>query len=124
MIRTSTPAKDLLVPMTFALAGRTGHRSRAVLHAAAVSVPSASRVPSATTLAQVSPGQSAQVLGYDDTLDPGIARRLCDLGLAPGEAVTVVRRAPLRDPVIFRVAGCEVALRASQASTILVAPIA
>ncbi len=108
--------------MTLALAGRTRHRTKAVLHApsAGNSLEDGLR----TTLAQVSPGQRAQVVGYDEGLDAATARRLGDLGLAPGEAVTVVRRAPLRDPVIFRVAGFEVALRASQASTILVGPIA
>lgn len=105
--------------LTLALAGRTKHRSRFVLHTQSVG---ASPEGERTTLAQVSPGQSAQVIGYDEALDPAIARRLGDLGLAPGEFVTVVRRAPLRDPVVFRVAGCEVALRSSQAATILVAP--
>lgn len=101
--------------MTLALGGRTRYRSRAALR----TVPVASE---RTTLAHIAPGQSAQVIGYDDALDSATARRLGDLGLAPGEPVTVVRRAPLRDPVIFRVAGFDVALRASQASTILVAP--
>lgn len=103
--------------MTHALAGRTRYRSRAALQTSTVPV-----ATERTTLAHIAPGQSAQVIGYDDALDPATARRLGDLGLAPGEPVTVVRRAPLRDPVIFRVAGFEVALRASQASTILVAP--
>lgn len=107
--------------MTLALAGLTKHRSRTVLHSPTATAPSGN---APATLAQVAPGQSAQVIGYDDALDPGTARRLGDLGLAPGEPVTVVRRAPLRDPVIFRVAGFEVALRTSQAATILVAPVA
>ena len=34
--------------------------------------------------------------------------------------VTVLRRAPLADPVIFRVAGCEFALRRAQARSIRV----
>lgn len=104
------------------LVGRSRHRTRAVLH-----LPTVSPVPPSsgrTTLAEVSPGQSAQVVGYDATLDAATARRLGDLGLAPGEPVTVVRRAPLRDPVVFRVAGYEVALRTSQAAAILVGPIA
>lgn len=107
--------------MSLALAGRTRHRSRTVVHTPTVS---AATISAGATLAQVAPGQSARILGYADALDPATARRLGDLGLAPGEPVTVVRRAPLRDPVIFRVAGFEVALRTSQASTILVAPIA
>lgn len=108
--------------MTLALARPAKHRSKAVVHAP--SIGSSPEGGPQTTLAQVSPGQCAQVVGYDACLDAVTARRLGDLGLAPGEPVTVVRRAPLRDPVIFRVAGFEVALRASQAAAILVGPIA
>ncbi|NYJ73127.1 MULTISPECIES: FeoA family protein [Allobranchiibius] len=76
------------------------------------------------TLADVRPGSDAMVLGYDDAVDPRTARRLSDLGFAPGEAVTVVRRAPMRDPIVFRVADYEIALRARQAAGILVGPLA
>jgi ferrous iron transport protein A len=109
------------VSTTLALPGRTRHRFRNVQRTASAAANSGART---ATLAQVPPGEAARVLGYHEDLDPCIARRLCDLGLAPGELVTVVRRAPLRDPVVFRVAGYEIALRASQASTILVALIA
>ena len=80
--------------------------------------------PRQVTLADICPGGCAQVLGYDDDVDPRTSRRLCDLGFAPGEAVTVVRRAPLRDPIVFRVADYEIALRAGQAAGILVGPLA
>ena len=88
----------------------------------------ASRVPTKSprqvTLADICPGDCAQVLGYDDDVDPRTTRRLCDLGFAPGETVTVVRRAPMRDPIVFRVADYEIALRARQAAEILVGPLA
>lgn len=67
-------------------------------------------------------GSSAVVVGYSDRIDASAARRLFDLGFAPGTVVDVVRRAPLADPVIFRVAGCEVALRKALAREILVDP--
>ena len=66
------------------------------------------------TLAQLGPGQRATVTGYDDRMEPSTARRLFDLGLAPGVEVEMVRRAPMRDPVIFRVGDYEIALRAVQ----------
>ena len=66
------------------------------------------------TLAQLGPGQRATVTGYDDRMEPSTARRLFDLGLTPGIEVVMVRRAPLRDPVIFRVGDYEIALRAVQ----------
>lgn len=66
------------------------------------------------TLAQLDAGQRATVTGYDDRMEPSTARRLFDLGLTPGIEVEMVRRAPMRDPVIFRVGDYEIALRAAQ----------
>ena len=66
------------------------------------------------TLADLRPGQRAQVIGYGEEVEPSSARRLFDLGLFPGVEVTMVRRAPLRDPVIFRVGDYEIALRGAQ----------
>jgi Fe2+ transport system protein FeoA len=47
-------------------------------------------------------------------------RRLFDLGLAPGVTVTMVRRAPLRDPVVYLVGDYEIALRCAQSRCITV----
>ncbi len=66
------------------------------------------------TLADLAPGQRATVVGYDEDVEPSTARRLFDLGLVPGIEVTMVRRAPLRDPVIFHVGDFEIALRGMQ----------
>lgn len=66
------------------------------------------------TLADLPRGQRARVIGYGDDVEPSAARRLFDLGLVPGIEVTMVRRAPLGDPVIFRVGDYEIALRAAQ----------
>ena len=65
-------------------------------------------------LAQLGVGQRARVIGYDDRMEASTARRLFDLGLTPGIEVEMVRRAPMRDPVIFRVGDYEIALRAAQ----------
>ncbi len=73
-----------------------------------------------TTLADLSAGSSAWVVEVCDEAQPATARRLVDLGFAPGAQVSVVRRAPLADPVIFRVAGAELALRRCQARCIQV----
>ncbi len=84
--------------------------------------PAADHTGSATsTLADLAPGATAVVLHVRDELDPATARRLVDLGFAPGARVRVVRRAPMADPVIFRVAGGELALRRSQARCVSVA---
>lgn len=66
------------------------------------------------TMAQLRRGESATILGYG-AADPRTTRRLFDLGLAPGASVEVVRVAPMQDPVIFRVADYEIALRRVEA---------
>ena len=75
-------------------------------------------VAAAATLADLQRGQRARVVGYSTNVEPSAARRLFDLGLMPGIEVTMVRRAPLRDPVIFRVGDYEIALRGAQARSI------
>ena len=75
---------------------------------------SAAAGSSGVTLADLGRGDRATVVGYSEAVEPSTARRLFDLGLVPGIEVEMVRRAPLRDPVIFRVGDYEIALRAIQ----------
>ena len=63
------------------------------------------------TLAALPVGARAVVTGLGPELDPAAARRLLDLGFAPGASVEVLRRAPMGDPTVFRVADTEIALR-------------
>lgn len=74
-------------------------------------------------MADLSRGQRATVVGYGDAVEPSTARRLFDLGLFPGIEVEMVRRAPMRDPVIYRVGDFEIALRAAQSRCIRVEPV-
>jgi len=76
----------------------------------------------ASTLADLGRNQRATVLGYSDGVEPSTARRFFDLGLAPGVEVRMIRRAPLGDPVIFRVGDYEIALRGVQARCITAKP--
>lgn len=76
-----------------------------------------------SSLADLRPGGRARVVGYDVEIDATIARRLFDLGIVPGTEVVMVRRAPLRDPVIYRVADYEIALRRTEARCIHVAAV-
>ncbi|MGW5326987.1 FeoA family protein [Streptomyces sp. NPDC004014] len=71
-------------------------------------------------LADLRPGMSGTVIDIDESLEPSTARRLFDLGFAPGAEVTVLRKAPLGDPVVLRVAEYEVALRKAQTAGIRV----
>ena len=72
------------------------------------------------TLADLGRGERATVTGYRTDVKAGTARRLFDLGVVPGIEVEMVRRAPLRDPVIYRVGDYEIALRKAQSDVIYV----
>jgi ferrous iron transport protein A len=74
----------------------------------------------ARTLADLERGQTARVVGYARGVQTSAMRRLFDLGLAPGVTVTMVRRAPLRDPVVYLVGDYEIALRRAQSRCITV----
>lgn len=71
------------------------------------------------SLADLRRGQGAVVCAISDSCDPDCARRLVDLGFAPGAQVEFIRRTPLRDPTIFRVCDYEVALRADLSRMVL-----
>lgn len=69
------------------------------------------------------PGQRVRIVDVCDEASPAIARRLFDLGFAPGVEVEMLRRAPLADPVVYRIAGYEIALRRAQARCIQARPV-
>ncbi|WP_121253838.1 FeoA family protein [Nocardioides ferulae] len=72
------------------------------------------------TLADLAPGQSAEVVSVSAAQAPRTARRLAELGFAPGSRVEVVRQAPLGTPVLYRVQGYEISLRRTEAARIVV----
>lgn len=73
-------------------------------------------------LADLRPGSRAVVARLCEQADAATARRYFDLGFVPGSEIHVVRRAPMRGPVVVRVAGYEIALRRDQARCIKVDP--
>ena len=61
-------------------------------------------------------GTSARVIALqEDTVEDPISQRLSNLGFVPGRTVTPLRRAPLGDPVVYRVADYELCLRRHEA---------
>ncbi|MFI7542825.1 ferrous iron transport protein A [Actinoplanes sp. NPDC049599] len=85
--------------------------------------PVARRVDGRTrSLAALAPGASATV-AYVSASAPATATRLADLGFTPGAVVQVLRRAPLRDPVIYRVKDYELCLRREQAACVHVVEV-
>jgi len=73
-------------------------------------------------LADLRPGVRARVVQVVAGA-PAIGARLVDLGFSPGTAVEVVRRAPLGDPVVYRVKDYEVCLRRAQAACVQVSGV-
>jgi DtxR family transcriptional regulator, Mn-dependent transcriptional regulator len=71
-------------------------------------------------LTSLDPGESAVVHALDDTLRGYTRRRLLDLGLTAGAAITAEYRSFLGDPVAFRVRGSLIALRRDQAEHVLI----
>jgi ferrous iron transport protein A len=67
-------------------------------------------------LADLTPGTRARVEAVrSPTGSAATAVRLRDLGFTPGRVVEVVRRAPLGDPVVYRLEEYELCLRRAQA---------
>jgi len=66
-------------------------------------------------------GDRAVVVGVE--LDPTIARRLRALGFTAGTEVTVLRKAPLGDPIEYELRGGRVSIRGTDARHILVDPV-
>ena len=77
----------------------------------------AKQSPRQTSLDEVPIGESALVTGFVEGSSP---IRLVELGFIPGSTVTPLRKAPLGDPIEYALVGGRVALRASDASFVLV----
>jgi len=85
----------------------------AAKHVSVVPVPALS-VP----LGELQAGDRAQVVEIRGSGKH--QRRMLDMGFVPGAEVTIVRKAPLGDPVEYRVKGTAVALRRREADSVLV----
>ena len=70
----------------------------------------------ALSLADLEPGERGEITAV--TAVGSIRNRLLDLGFRRGEIVQLVRRAPLRDPLEFRLTGGHISLRHADADLI------
>ena len=72
-------------------------------------------------LDQVEPGRKVRVV---HVLGRGKARRrLLPVGMVPGALVKVLRKAPLEDPVEYRVKGSDFSIRGTDAHLVEVIPV-
>ncbi|MBM4310070.1 MAG: ferrous iron transport protein A [Deltaproteobacteria bacterium] len=69
-------------------------------------------------LRQMKLGQSGTIASIGAQAEMG--RRIRDMGLVPGAVLTVVRRAPLKDPVALRLQDFTLMLRNNEADYITV----
>ncbi|TRU86336.1 MAG: ferrous iron transport protein A [Microcystis novacekii Mn_MB_F_20050700_S1] len=75
-----------------------------------------------TFLREIPIGKAGKVVGYDRALR-GYKGKLLSMGLTPGTEFTVIRVAPLGDPVEIRVRGFHLSLRKQEADTLIVEEI-
>ena len=75
-------------------------------------------------LSDLSPGTSGRITRLlDDGVGGALVRRLRNLGFVPGRVATPLRRAPMGDPVVYRVSDYELCLRRHEARLIEVATV-
>jgi Fe2+ transport system protein FeoA len=72
------------------------------------------------TLDQIQTGQSAEILRLHLQGEAGV--RLMEMGLFEGTVVTVLRRAPLGDPLELQVGDFRLSLRAADAALVEMKP--
>ncbi len=76
-------------------------------------------MPNEISLRQLAPGVTARVVKVASGGELG--RRIRDMGLVPGTLLTVIGRAPLKDPVEIKLRGYNLTLRNNEADFITVA---
>lgn len=75
-----------------------------------------------TTLDTIPQHQQVRLLRYTQPMGP-FRHKLLAMGLTPGVLITVVRIAPLGDPIQVLVRGCTLSLRKVDCQQIEVAPL-
>lgn len=69
---------------------------------------------SSSTLDKLPIGATARIL--DVSGEPALQQRLLEMGVLPGMEVTVVRQAPMGDPIEIKVMGYSLSLRRAEAA--------
>ncbi len=71
------------------------------------------------TLDKIKKGETVKVVSIEDSSDE-LRSHILNMGLTPGVEVTLIKKAPLGDPLEFRLRGYELALQKKDASKIVV----
>ena len=72
----------------------------------------------AAKLSDLAPGQRARILGISG--QGPTRRRMLDLGMVAGTAISAVRTAPLADPIEFQIRGYNLAIRRRDAASVAI----
>ena len=76
------------------------------------------RAEGAIALCDLRAGETAFVTGLDERLPEQIRHRLEDLGLDEGAEISMLRRAPMGDPCIYRIRDYDLCLRRREADRV------
>ena len=74
----------------------------------------------AVPLTQLRSGESAIIQGFSSGITPHHRKHLQHLGMIPKTLITLIRRAPLGDPLQLQILGSQFSIRASEACHIYV----
>ncbi|MFN0099821.1 MAG: FeoA domain-containing protein [Gemmatimonadaceae bacterium] len=109
--------------VTIEVEGRRVTLSRLLEPAVSIRQERIARTERASTLADLSPGESGRVARISLACAGTQRRRLLDLGVVPGTEITAVLRSAGGDPVAYTIRGALIALRRHQAEWIELAPV-
>ncbi len=76
---------------------------------------------SETTLNVLEPGSKAKVIRIKGK--GATRKRILDMGIVPGVEIEIIKRAPLKDPVEFKVKGYNLSMRQREAGLVVVQPL-
>ena len=70
------------------------------------------------TLTTLSPGEIAVIQTFNTELN--LQSRLVEMGILPGIEIRLIKKAPFKGPIAFKIRGYEVSLRYRDAEQVLV----
>ena len=70
------------------------------------------------TLPSLSPGETAVIQTFNTNLN--LQSRLVEMGILPGVEIRLIKKAPFKGPIAFKLRGYEVSLRYGDAEQVLV----
>ncbi len=75
-------------------------------------------MPNERKLSELKAGEVAQVTRL--LINGSMRRRLLDIGMSPGTAVSCIGKSPFGDPSAYLVRGCAVAIRGKDADCVII----